>query len=173
MKEKIVWLVMMLCFSVVSYGQQTVIEGTVRDSVTGEVLPYASLMLEGTSAGTRTGDDGRFRLATSVSVNRLQVSYLGYDTRNITVQLGKINRIDIALIPSGVTLSDIVVKPKRERYRRKDNPAVRFARQVIDRRESNDPRNQDYFSYDQYEKMVFAMNDYKPKPKKSGENRKI
>lgn len=168
MKEKIVWLVMMLCFSVVSYGQQTVIEGTVRDSVTGEVLPYASLMLEGTSAGTRTGDDGRFRLATSVSVNRLQVSYLGYDTRNITVQLGKINRIDIALIPSGVTLSDIVVKPKRERYRRKDNPAVRFARQVIDRRESNDPRNQDYFSYDQYEKMVFAMNDYKPKPKKSG-----
>lgn len=173
MKEKIVWLVMMLCFPVVSYGQQTVIEGTVRDSVTGEVLPYASLMLEGTSAGTRTGDDGRFRLATSVSVNRLQVSYLGYDTRNITVQLGKINRIDIALIPSGVTLSDIVVKPKRERYRRKDNPAVRFARQVIDRRESNDPRNQDYFSYDQYEKMVFAMNDYKPKPKKSGKRGKF
>ena len=26
----------------------------------------------------------------------------------------------------------------------------------------------DYFQYDQYEKMVFAMNDYHPKPKKNG-----
>lgn len=168
MKKILVWFWLVCCFSMAAYAQRTVIEGIVRDSVTGEVLPYASLVFEGTASGTRTGDDGKFRLATSVSVNRVQVSYLGYDTRTITVALGRTNRLDIALVPSGVTLSDIVVKPKREHYRWKDNPAVQFVRQVIDRRESNDPRNRDYFSYDQYEKIVFAMNDYKPKPKKDG-----
>ena len=65
-------------------------------------------------------------------------------------------------------MNEVVVKPKKEKYSKKENPAVKFVKQVIASRESNDPRNHDYFQYDQYEKMVFAMNDYHPKPKKNG-----
>ena len=38
---------------------------------------------------------------------------------------------------------------------------------------TNDPRNRDYFRYDQYEKIVIAKNDYKPKPKKDGKTGKF
>lgn len=81
---------------------------------------------------------------------------------------GKTNNLKIKLAPNGITLNEVVVKPKKEKYSKKENPAVKFVKQVIASRESNDPRNHDYFQYDQYEKMVFAMNDYHPKPKKNG-----
>lgn len=74
----------------------------------------------------------------------------------------------IQLAPTSINLSEVIIKPGKERYRKKDNPAVTFIKNAIARRESNDPRNHDYFRYDQYEKMVFAMNDYQPKPKKDG-----
>ena len=81
---------------------------------------------------------------------------------------GKTNNLKIKLVPNGITLNEVVVKPKKEKYSKKENPAVKFVKQVIASRESNDPRNHDYFQYDQYGKMVFAMNDYHPKPKKNG-----
>lgn len=70
------------------------------------------------------------------------------------------------MAPSSIDLGEVIVKPKKEKYSKKENPAVAFVKKVIESRESNDPRNHDYFSYSQYEKMVFAMNDYQPKPKK-------
>ncbi len=65
-------------------------------------------------------------------------------------------------------LNEVVVRPQKEKYSKKENPAVTFVRQVIALRKSNDPHNHDYFQYDRYEKMVFAMNEYEPKPKKNG-----
>ena len=70
-------------------------------------------------------------------------------------------------------LNEVVVRPQKEKYSKKENPAVTFVRQVIALRESNDPHNHDYFQYDRYEKMVFAMNDYEPKPKKNGKSGKF
>ena len=81
---------------------------------------------------------------------------------------GKAEHLKIQLAPTSINLSEVIIKPGKERYRKKDNPAVTFIKNAIARRESNDPRNHDYFRYDQYEKMVFAMNDYQPKPKKDG-----
>lgn len=63
-------------------------------------------------------------------------------------------------------LNEVVVRPQKEKYSKKENPAVTFVRQVIALRKSNDPHNHDYFQYDRYEKMVFAMNEYEPKPKR-------
>ena len=48
-----------------------------------------------------------------------------------------------------------------------------FVRQVIARRRENNPRNHEYFSYDQYEKIVFGKNDYAPKVKKDGKKGKF
>lgn len=151
-----------------TFAQKTVIEGTVTDSITGEVLPYASVVFEDTAVGTYTDDDGHFSLSASVSTPNLQVSYLGYDTKSIQVRIGKTNRLDIQLVATGIALNEVIIKPGREHYRRRDNPAVEFVRQVIGHRESNDPRNHDYFSYDQYRRTVFARNDYTPKAKKDG-----
>ena len=146
----------------------------VTDSITGEGLPYASVIFKGTTSGTATDMDGRFSLSAPAKLRTLEVSYLGYDTKTIALSpKGKNETVEIQLVPSGIVLNDVVVKPGRERYRKKDNPAVRFVKEMIERREQNDPRDRDYFSYDHYEKIIFAMNEYTPKPKKNGQSGKF
>ena len=108
-----------------------------------------------------------------LSARILEVSYLGYDPKEVKVALGKTNDLKIQLAPNGIILNEVVIKPQKERYSKKENPAVELVKQVIALRESNNPRNHDYFRYDQYEKMIFAMNDYTPKPKKNGKTGKF
>lgn len=168
MGKKIVFLLASLFTVWIANGQNTIIKGVVTDSITGERLPYVSLIFKGTTIGTATDGDGNFSFSALTDVKNLEVSYLGYDTKEVKVIPGKTNNLKIKLAPNGITLNEVVVKPKKEKYSKKENPAVKFVKQVIVSRESNDPRNHDYFQYDQYEKMVFAMNDYHPKPKKNG-----
>ncbi|WP_102406071.1 DUF5686 and carboxypeptidase-like regulatory domain-containing protein [Parabacteroides bouchesdurhonensis] len=150
----------------VANGQNTIIKGVVNDSITGEALPYVSVLLKGTTIGSTTDLDGQFSISTSSKVRILQFSYLGYAEKEIRITPGRTNNLKIELAPSSITLSEVVVKGGKDKYKKKDNPAVAFVKNAIERRESNDPRNHDYFRYDQYEKMVFAMNDFQPKPKK-------
>ena len=168
MGKKIVFLLASLFTVWIANGQNTIIKGVVTDSITGERLPYVSLIFKGTTIGTATDGDGNFSFSALTDVKNLEVSYLGYDRKEVKVIPGKTNNLKIKLAPNGITLNEVVVKPKKEKYSKKENPAVKFVKQVIASRESNDPRNHDYFQYDQYEKMVFAMNDYHPKPKKNG-----
>ena len=168
MGKKIVFLLISLFSVWIANGQNTIIRGVVTDSITGEGLPYVSLIFKGTTIGIATDGDGNFSFSALTDVKNLEVSYLGYDTKEVKVIPGKTNNLKIKLAPNGITLNEVVVKPKKEKYSKKENPAVKFVKQVIASRESNDPRTHDYFQYDQYEKMVFAMNDYHPKPKKNG-----
>ena len=150
------------------HAQQTTMQGTVADSETGERLPYVALRFRGTTIGTSTDDQGRFTLATATPGDSLEVSYLGYDTKLVPIRRGRLNRLDIRLMPSGITTEEVVVRPGKERYSRRDNPAVRFVREVIRRRDEGDPRQHDFFSYDRYERLIIARNDYKPKERKDG-----
>lgn len=166
MGRKIVLLLVVMMIVWTAKSQNIIIKGIVADSITGEKLPYVSVILKGTTIGTATDPDGNFTFSTFSGERMLQVSYLGYADKQIKIIPGKTNNLKIQLVSSSIALSEVVVKPKKEKYTKKENPAVLLVRNVIEARESNNPRNHDYFSYDQYEKMVFAMNDFQPKPKK-------
>ena len=163
MGKKIVFLLASFFFVWVANGQNTIIKGIVTDSITGERLPYVSLKFEGTTIGAATDGDGNFSFSTPTIDKILEISYLGYDKKQMKVIPGKTNDLKIQLVPNGIMLNEVVVRPQKEKYSKKENPAVTFVRQVIALRESNDPHNHDYFQYDRYEKMVFAMNDYELK----------
>lgn len=174
MGKKILFcLVGLLCLFSLEGQNEIRIKGLVTDSVSGEPLPYASIIVKGTTTGAATDLDGRFSLTvpSSASGKMLEVSYLGYSTKQVPLKSGQ--SLSIQLAPTGIALNEVVVKPGRERYRRRDNPAVAFVKNVIERRDANDPRNHDYYSYDRYQKMVFAMNDYKPKKREDGKTGKF
>ena len=160
MGKRIVFIWLLLAFAWVAKSQNYMIKGIVTDSITGEPLPYVAVILKGTTIGATTDLDGAFTLSSSSKVRTLQVSYLGYTEKELKFVPGKAEHLKIQLAPTSINLSEVIIKPGKERYRKKDNPAVTFIKNAIARRESNDPRNHDYFRYDQYEKMVFAMNDY-------------
>lgn len=167
-RERIACFMLALSMTTIVYGQVSQIKGVVIDSIDGGSLPYASVSLEGTGKGVMTDEKGRFSLSVSGKNVVLEVSFLGYDTKKVKVNSEQAHDLHIALVPSDIVLNEVVIKPGREHYRRRDNPAVRFVKQVIERRKSNDPRNHAYFSYDQYEKIVFAMNEFQPQEKKNG-----
>lgn len=173
MAKRVLFIMFFLVIALVAKGQNYTIKGTVTDSITGEPLPYVAVLLKGTTIGGTTDIDGKFTITTASKVRTIQVSYLGYTEKEIPFVPGKAGNVKVELAPTSIALEEVVVKPGKERYKKKDNPAVIFIKNAIERRESNDPKNHDYFQYDQYEKMVFAMNDYEAKPKKNGKPSKF
>lgn len=166
--KKIILFMAALLAICTANGQERTIKGIVTDSISGEGLPYATLIFKGTSTGTATDGNGRFTIQLPAGSNTLVASYVGYDTKETTISRTQTTDLKIKLVPGGITLSEVVVKPQKEKYSKKENPAVTFAKQLIAARKDNNPRDKDYYQYDRYEKMIFALNEYNPKPKKNG-----
>lgn len=172
-KKTILWLIGLIAACTVR-AQHTQISGIVTDSLTGETLPYASVKLKGTTIGGAADGDGHFSFHIPNKPGTVEISYVGYESRELHVApKGKGIELNVRLVPAGIALSEVTVRPRREKYRKKENPAVEFVRHVIASRKENNPRDHDYFSYDQYEKLFFAKNDYTPKPKKEGKSGKF
>lgn len=155
------------------HAQETMIRGTVCDDATGERLPFASLIYKGTAIGTSTDMNGRFSLTVPEDEKTLQVSYLGYATQEIRILPTHSRQLDIRLKPEGIALQEVTVKPGKEKYSKKDNPAVIFVRKMIERRDMGNPRNKAFYQYDQYEKLLLGLNEFEQKVPKNGKKGKF
>jgi len=63
--------------------------------------------------------------------NELSFSAIGYVTKKVTLK-PTTKVLNVKLAPADVMLSEVVVKPQKEKYSRKNNPAVDFMRKVIE-----------------------------------------
>jgi hypothetical protein len=144
----------------VLHAQHTIqVEGIIKDSLTNEALPGVSVYLRGTTFGTATDENGYFSFKAQSDSMILAASVIGYEAYLCPLQPGE-NQVILLLQATVYQLSDIVVRPRKEKYSRKENPAVAFIEQVIARRNLNDPRNHDYYSYETYEQKLLAKNDF-------------
>ena len=140
-------------------GQSTIqIEGYVTDAVTNLPIPNVTVALRGTTIGTITADNGFYAIKANSDSLILSVSYVGYEAQYFPLKLGR-NRIDVSLQPAFFDLDEIEVRPKREKYVRRGNPAVDFVEQVIARRNLHNPQERDFFSYHSYEQRIVGFDD--------------
>jgi TonB-linked SusC/RagA family outer membrane protein len=86
---------------------QQEITGTVTDGSNGEALPGVSILIKGTTLGTVTDMDGRYRIAVPGSDAVLGFSFLGFESQEISV--GPNSEINVRLQPDVRTLSEVVV----------------------------------------------------------------
>ena len=146
------------------YGQQAkvatriTLQGQVTDSVTGLPLDFVNVAELGTTNGTITDTEGHFSMIVKPG-SQIQFSYLGYDTHVITAGRRKMT-VAVRMLPQDVQLSEVVVKPKREHYRRRDNPAVILIRNVIAHKDDHSYRSNDYFSEVRYDNMTYSLNNF-------------
>jgi outer membrane receptor for ferrienterochelin and colicins len=102
------------------------ISGTVIDSLTGEVLPGASIIIEKTSAGAVSDHAGRFilkNIPTAHHESLLKVHLIGYEDKYIDLSnQHHIDNLEIYLKPSQWELDNIVVTATRRGYILKDVP---------------------------------------------------
>lgn len=160
MKIKILIGWALLCLIGLPVKAQYTLKGIVTDSVTCEPLPYISVYLKGTSEGGMTDNNGRFSFQTYRSEAQLVVSSVGYEEYARLIHPARDTYFKVVLAPTSYALNEVVVKPGRERYRKKDNPAVRFVKEMIEHRDDFSPDERDYWQRERYEKMTFAINNF-------------
>jgi len=138
----------------------TRIRGVVIDKETKEPLPFVAVAFPGTSIGTTTDFDGKYELSTQWATESLEISFIGYTSSVVSVTLGEKQVIDIELESEAITLdADIVVKAKKKRYRKKNNPAVDLMRKVIAQKDENSLSRYDHYEFDKYEKVELDINN--------------
>lgn len=133
------------------------IQGVVIDSETGDPIPYLNVYYDGKGVGTITDIDGKYSIAYHPGWNNLTFSMVGYTTRVEKVS-SKTRELNVSM-RSDLVLDEVVVRPKKEKYSRKNNPAVELMRKVIASKRRTTLEKNDYYSYNKYQKITFAMNN--------------
>ena len=136
------------------------IHGKTIDSSTKKAIPYASLRVKNTSNGCNSDDKGNFSFESLIKQDTLIVSCLGYTDASIVITPKTKMPLKISLTPSEYDLPEVVVKPEREKYSKKNNPALDLARELIERRDDNSPLNKEFYSRERHEKLNLALNDF-------------
>lgn len=156
---RLIVLLFLLVLPAMAFGQITVVKGYVKDANSGERLPYVTVNFVSSNVGTNTDENGYFELKTDKPYTQLQFSYVGYKTIVKTVQSGLEQTLNIQLSTAAKELNEVVIKPKKTKYRNKDNPAVELIREVVAHKNQNKPESNNYIEYHQYEKMMFSLSN--------------
>ena len=152
---KIQLFILTLFISLAVNGQ---IKGKVIDASTKEPLSFISVYYEGTSTGATTNDDGIYSIIYLPGQKQLTFSAIGYKTQVVPIN-SNTRTININLEVDQVLLEEVVIKPKRERYKRKNNPAVELMKNVIANKKEFKLEANDFYQYNKYQKMKTSLND--------------
>lgn len=104
-KKIVLSLITVLSFCSLALAQNKQVTGTVTDEK-GEPIIGATVVAEGTSAGTTTGGDGQFTLTVPANAT-LSISFIGCETQKVSVA-GK-THIDVTLGEEATGIEDVVV----------------------------------------------------------------
>jgi hypothetical protein len=77
----------------------------------------------------------------------------------VAIKAGQGSVVLIDLVATGVELKELVVHKGKEKYSKKNNPAVEMIKKLRARRDDNDPRRFTHYGYTQYEKMSIGFAD--------------
>ena len=151
----------------VSAQTESMLTGIVTDAATGDTIYYPSVSYKGhhiAVSGTAKGEYSIVRKEGLV----LTFSAVGYAPVQVVVKSSTPKTLNIKLKSDTRQLAEVVVRQKRGKYSRKDNPAVELMRRVIAAKKRTRLENHDFFQYTKYQKITLAMNDITPTQIDSG-----
>lgn len=141
----------------------------VTDSVTGQGIPYTAVYVVGTGQGTLTDDHGRASLEVGGADAELEFSVMGYGKARVPVKAHQ-RTVKAVMSPTGHRLDEVVVRRGKEKYSKKNNPAVAFAERLRKAGPLTDPHRNDRFNYRKYERTTYGLNNtiFGAKPDSTG-----
>ena len=137
------------------------LRGYIIDEATGDSIPYASAIYRGHNVAVASNINGQFTIARHEGWV-LTFSAVGYISKAITITSSTKQNFNVKLKPDTKALKEVVVKTKRKRYSRKNNPAVELMKKVVEAKKRTDLDNRDYYQYNKYQKLTLALNDITP-----------
>ena len=159
-------LLIISCLPTLTFAQQTLISGTVKDAENGEELPFVNLQLQGTTVGTTTDVDGFYRIVTSQAADTLIVSFIGYITQKIKIIAGQEQTLNITLTPETRNLEEVV-------FTAPENPAYAIMRQVVKNKKVHNERSIRSYALENYTKIEFDVDQISEKLQQSNLVQKV
>ena len=108
-----------------SFSQTYVISGKLSDK--NDALPFATVLVKGTTYGTNTNINGNYSLKLTAGVYEVVFQYIGYTKKTIRVELNSDKVINVIMESEGISLKEVVVKAG-------EDPAYPIIRKAIKKR---------------------------------------
>ena len=160
-------LFIVFCLSIVAFVSiNAQIIGEIVDK-DGYAIPYASAMYKGHHIATASDMNGAFTIERHEGWT-LTISSVGFRSQTIKIDASTPSHLKVVLKEDSKSLNEVIVKSKRARYSRKDNPAVALMRRVIAAKSKTHLDNHDYYQFNKYQKITLSMNDLQPKDLETG-----
>lgn len=125
------------------------VQGTIVDGNSLESIPFVNIWIEGSDQGTISDTDGNFNFKIDSSCN-LIFSSIGYKTVSERVELGKLRKLKIKLLPEIFKLEEVEVKPDY-------SYDIEMFKKVIARKDENYNRAKKVKSYHQYNRTTAVL----------------
>ncbi|WP_313806317.1 TonB-dependent receptor [Flavobacterium sp.] len=115
---KFKFLFVALFTTLLGFAQKGTVTGVITDKdMNNEVLPFATVMIKGTTNGMNTDDNGSYSLSVSEGSHVLVISFLGYESVEVpfTIAANETKTINQALGSKGVEIEDVIIKIEQNR----------------------------------------------------------
>tara|TARA_R110000868_G_scaffold303534_4_gene564060 strand:- start:694 stop:3189 length:2496 start_codon:yes stop_codon:yes gene_type:complete len=134
---------------------QTKVGGIVVDEA-GEPVSFANVLFKDSSEGTITNDNGRFYMESDNTYATLLVSFIGYETKEITLTSKVTYDMNVVLAESSEQLDEVVVYFGKTD--KKNNPAIDILKKIWAKKRKNGVHMFKQYQFDKYEKVEFDLN---------------
>ena len=149
-------LLFLLLFLPLSLHAQ--ITGYIIDAANGDSIPFASAIYKGHGVAVVSKINGHYSIPRHNGW-QLTFSSVGYAPKVITINASTPSKLNIKLKPDTKMLKEVTVRSKKQRYSRKNNPAVELMRKVVANKKKTDLDNRDFYQYNKYQKITLAINE--------------
>lgn len=163
-------LIYIISFILLFIGAETAtaqITGTIVDA-DGYAIPYASVIYKGNHKAAISDINGIFSIERHEGWT-LTFSCVGFRSQQVKITDKTPSHLKIVLKSDTKNISEVVIKSKKGKYSRKNNPAVELMKRVIAAKKKTDLDNShDYYQYNKYQKITLALNDITKEQMDSG-----
>lgn len=143
-------------------AQDIRITGNVRD-IKNNPIPYTTVRILDTSKGCITDGNGNFSFNGPADGTTLIISSIGYNDVKIKLSQNIASPLNVILQSKDYELDEIEIKPRREQYKKRGNPAVELMEHILADKDATDIRSHSYYSRDNYETLLLALDNFDSK----------
>jgi hypothetical protein len=155
------------CFiTSIALAQETVVKGKITDVNSGDPIPYANVIFQGTTIGATTDFDGNFELKSEAASDTIVVSYIGYKVKKRAIKQGITQTVNLQIEEDVTKLQEVV-------FMAGENPAFEVLRNVVRNKNKNDKRKLTAYEYDTYTKIEIDVDNLSDKFRKRKVVKKI
>ncbi|MAU15256.1 MAG: TonB-dependent receptor [Muricauda sp.] len=109
---KKILLITTFCLSYLGFAQTGTISGKIMDGEFNDILPFANVLLKGTSVGATSDFEGAYSMDVEPGIYTVTFSFLGYNTQEVTdvvVEANQTVNLNVTLHPATSQLDEVVL----------------------------------------------------------------